>query len=110
VVRFNFFFILISVLDYLQDRAKGSTLYGFRGGPAGIMKCKYVELTSDYIYPYRNQVSILSYKFWSIMLEISIVVVRQLFICFNFTIFYAFRILSISGSFHANVFKCFFVK
>lgn len=45
------------MLDYLQDRAKGSTLYGFRGGPAGIMKCKYVELTSEYIYPYRNQVS-----------------------------------------------------
>ena len=44
------------VLDYLQDLAEGSTLYGFRGGPAGIMKCKYVELTSDYIYPYRNQV------------------------------------------------------
>lgn len=44
------------LIDYLQDRVKGSTLYGFRGGPAGIMKCKYVELTADYIYPYRNQV------------------------------------------------------
>nr|KJB67274.1 hypothetical protein B456_010G184300 [Gossypium raimondii] len=33
----------------------GSTLYGFKGGPAGIMKGKYVELTADYIYPYRNQ-------------------------------------------------------
>lgn len=42
--------------DYLQDRAEGSTLYGFRGGPAGIMKCKYVELNAEYIYPYRNQV------------------------------------------------------
>uniref|UniRef100_A0A9I9CRT7 Phosphofructokinase domain-containing protein n=1 Tax=Cucumis melo TaxID=3656 RepID=A0A9I9CRT7_CUCME len=41
--------------DYLQDHAKGSVLYGFRGGPAGIMKCKYIELTSEYIYPYRNQ-------------------------------------------------------
>jgi len=58
---FNFQFVnLILVIDYLQDRAKGSTLYGFRGGPAGIMKCKYVELTSDYIYPYRNQVYILA--------------------------------------------------
>lgn len=46
------------VLDYLQERTKGSKLYGFRGGPAGIMKCKYVELTSDFIYPYRNQVRI----------------------------------------------------
>lgn len=49
------------VVDYLQDRAKGSTLYGFRGGPAGIMKCKYVELTSEYIYPYRNQVRTFEY-------------------------------------------------
>jgi hypothetical protein len=46
----------IMCIDYLQDRAKGSTLYGFRGGPAGIMKGKYVELNSDFIYPYRNQV------------------------------------------------------
>ncbi|KAK4588472.1 hypothetical protein RGQ29_019462 [Quercus rubra] len=47
--------VISGIYDYLQDRAKGSTLYGFRGGPAGIMKCKYVELDSDYIYPYRNQ-------------------------------------------------------
>lgn len=43
-------------LDYLQQRASGSTLYGFRGGPAGIMKGKYVDLTAEFIYPYRNQV------------------------------------------------------
>ncbi|XVF27957.1 hypothetical protein REPUB_Repub14bG0153800 [Reevesia pubescens] len=47
--------VISGIFDYLQDRAKGSILYGFRGGPAGIMKCKYVELTADYIYPYRNQ-------------------------------------------------------
>ncbi|KAL5163660.1 Pyrophosphate--fructose 6-phosphate 1-phosphotransferase subunit beta [Glycine soja] len=47
--------VISGIFDYLQDLAEGSTLYGFRGGPAGIMKCKYVELTSDYIYPYRNQ-------------------------------------------------------
>ncbi|KAF8030244.1 hypothetical protein BT93_E2632 [Corymbia citriodora subsp. variegata] len=47
--------VIAGIFDYLQDRAKGSTLYGFRGGPAGIMKCKYVELTPEYIYPYRNQ-------------------------------------------------------
>ncbi|KHN27784.1 Pyrophosphate--fructose 6-phosphate 1-phosphotransferase subunit beta [Glycine soja] len=44
-----------NVISGIFDLAEGSTLYGFRGGPAGIMKCKYVELTSDYIYPYRNQ-------------------------------------------------------
>lgn len=43
-------------LDYLQERAKGSKLYGFKSGPAGIMKCKYVELSAEFIYPYRNQV------------------------------------------------------
>ncbi|MED6123960.1 hypothetical protein PIB30_054496 [Stylosanthes scabra] len=47
--------VISGIFDYLQERAKGSILYGFRGGPAGIMKCKYVELDSDYIYPYRNQ-------------------------------------------------------
>ncbi|KAB5533741.1 hypothetical protein DKX38_016827 [Salix brachista] len=47
--------VISGIYDYLQDRAKGSVLYGFRGGPAGIMKCKYVELNADYIYPYRNQ-------------------------------------------------------
>ncbi|XP_044496356.1 pyrophosphate--fructose 6-phosphate 1-phosphotransferase subunit beta [Mangifera indica] len=47
--------VISGIFDYLQDRAKGSVLYGFRGGPAGIMKCKYIELTPEYIYPYRNQ-------------------------------------------------------
>ncbi|KAL0310749.1 UNVERIFIED_CONTAM: Pyrophosphate--fructose 6-phosphate 1-phosphotransferase subunit beta [Sesamum angustifolium] len=47
--------VISGIFDYLQDRCKGSTLYGFKGGPAGIMKCKYVVLTSEYIYPYRNQ-------------------------------------------------------
>ncbi|XP_023520077.1 pyrophosphate--fructose 6-phosphate 1-phosphotransferase subunit beta-like [Cucurbita pepo subsp. pepo] len=47
--------VISGLFDYLQDHAKGSTLYGFKGGPAGIMKCKYVELTAEFIYPYRNQ-------------------------------------------------------
>ncbi|GAB4830805.1 hypothetical protein Ancab_004835 [Ancistrocladus abbreviatus] len=47
--------VICGIFDYLQSRAKGSIMYGFRGGPAGIMKCKYVELTSDFVYPYRNQ-------------------------------------------------------
>ncbi|XP_027184629.1 pyrophosphate--fructose 6-phosphate 1-phosphotransferase subunit beta-like [Coffea eugenioides] len=47
--------VISGIYDYLQDRCKGSTLYGFRGGPAGIMKCKYTVLNSEYIYPFRNQ-------------------------------------------------------
>ncbi|CAH8351936.1 unnamed protein product [Eruca vesicaria subsp. sativa] len=38
-----------------NECAKGSTFYGLKGGPAGIMKCKYVELNAEYIQPYRNQ-------------------------------------------------------
>lgn len=52
--------VISGIFDYLQDRAKGSVMYGFRGGPAGIMKCKYIQLSPDYIYPYRNQVSTFS--------------------------------------------------
>ena len=55
LIFFSFFFFCFLV-DYLETHVPGSTLYGFRGGPAGIMKCKYVELDSKFIYPYRNQV------------------------------------------------------
>ncbi|KAJ3694885.1 hypothetical protein LUZ60_000262 [Juncus effusus] len=47
--------VISGIFDYLQEKAKGSTIYGFKGGPAGIMKCKYVELTPEFVYPYRNQ-------------------------------------------------------
>ncbi|KAM7525256.1 hypothetical protein LguiA_015158 [Lonicera macranthoides] len=47
--------VISGIFDYLQDRCKGSTMYGFKGGPAGIMRCKYVVLTPEFIYPYRNQ-------------------------------------------------------
>ncbi|VAI84792.1 unnamed protein product [Triticum turgidum subsp. durum] len=47
--------VICGIFDYLQERAKGSTMYGFKGGPAGVMKGKYVELTTDFVYPYRNQ-------------------------------------------------------
>ncbi|XP_030459545.1 pyrophosphate--fructose 6-phosphate 1-phosphotransferase subunit beta-like isoform X1 [Syzygium oleosum] len=47
--------VISGIFDYLQEHTSGSKLYGFRGGPAGIMKCKYVELSSEFIYPYRNQ-------------------------------------------------------
>ncbi|XP_059451576.1 pyrophosphate--fructose 6-phosphate 1-phosphotransferase subunit beta-like [Corylus avellana] len=47
--------VISGIFDYLQERAKGSRVYGFKGGPAGIMKCNYVELSTEFIYPYRNQ-------------------------------------------------------
>ncbi|KAI5683268.1 hypothetical protein M9H77_04496 [Catharanthus roseus] len=47
--------VISGIFDYLLEQTKASTLYGFRGGPAGLMHCKYVQLTTDFIYPYRNQ-------------------------------------------------------
>lgn len=47
--------VISGIFDYLQERAKGSKMYGFKGGPVGILKFKYVELTSDVIDTYRNQ-------------------------------------------------------
>ncbi|KAL7584479.1 hypothetical protein Lser_V15G45656 [Lactuca serriola] len=47
--------VISGIFDYLQTRAHGSTMYGFKGGPAGIMKCKYVKLNGDIVYHYRNQ-------------------------------------------------------
>ncbi|XP_071722767.1 pyrophosphate--fructose 6-phosphate 1-phosphotransferase subunit beta-like [Rutidosis leptorrhynchoides] len=47
--------VISGIFDYLLERTKGSTMYGFKGGPAGVMKGKYVELTPDFVYPYRNQ-------------------------------------------------------
>ncbi|XWS30981.1 hypothetical protein CRYUN_Cryun23aG0037800 [Craigia yunnanensis] len=47
--------VIAGIFDYLQERTKESILYGFKGGPAGIMKCKYIKLTTELIYPYRNQ-------------------------------------------------------
>ncbi|PWA96382.1 endonuclease/exonuclease/phosphatase family protein [Artemisia annua] len=37
------------------NMTKDSTMYGFRGGPTGVMKGKYVKLTDEFVYPYRNQ-------------------------------------------------------
>nr|GEX20519.1 pyrophosphate--fructose 6-phosphate 1-phosphotransferase subunit beta [Tanacetum cinerariifolium] len=47
--------VISGIFDYLQKRTKDSTMYGFRGGPAGVMKGKYVKLTDEFVYPYRNQ-------------------------------------------------------
>lgn len=47
--------VIAGIFDYLQQNVPGSILFGFKGGPAGIMKGKYVEITSEFLYPYRNQ-------------------------------------------------------
>eukprot|EP01018_Ginkgo_biloba_P038831 Gb_36130 [translate_table: standard] len=47
--------VIAGIFDYMQDHTKDSTMFGFKGGPAGIMKCKYVEMTKEFVYPFRNQ-------------------------------------------------------
>ena len=47
--------VIAGFFDYLQTHAPGSVLYGFKGGPAGIMRNKVVEITPEFLYPYRNQ-------------------------------------------------------
>lgn len=47
--------VIAGMFDFLQERAPGSTLVGFLGGPAGIMNNKAVEITAEFLYPYRNQ-------------------------------------------------------
>lgn len=47
--------VIAGLFDYVQNNTKDSRLFGFKGGPAGIMKCKYVEMTREFVYPYRNQ-------------------------------------------------------
>uniref|UniRef100_A0A0D6R478 Pyrophosphate--fructose 6-phosphate 1-phosphotransferase subunit beta n=1 Tax=Araucaria cunninghamii TaxID=56994 RepID=A0A0D6R478_ARACU len=47
--------VIAGLFDYMQNNTKDSTLFGFKGGPAGVMKCKYVELTKEFVHPFRNQ-------------------------------------------------------
>ena len=47
--------VIAGMFDYLEKKAPGSVLYGFKGGPAGIMRNKWVEITGRMLYPFRNQ-------------------------------------------------------
>jgi pyrophosphate--fructose-6-phosphate 1-phosphotransferase len=47
--------VIAGIFDYLEEHAKGSILYGFRGGPAGIMRNKVVVITEEFLFPFRNQ-------------------------------------------------------
>ncbi len=47
--------VIAGIFDYLEEHAKGSILYGFRGGPAGIMRNKVMVITAEFLFPYRNQ-------------------------------------------------------
>ena len=46
--------VIIGILDALKKANKESTLYGFLGGPSGIVDDKAIEITSDFANDYRN--------------------------------------------------------
>ncbi|KAF8106788.1 hypothetical protein N665_0132s0001 [Sinapis alba] len=70
-----FMFMLVSALLYLPEwsfvgkeieercyspisleiTCRKLTFYGIKGGPDGIMKCKYLDLDAKYTQRYRNQ-------------------------------------------------------
>ena len=46
--------VIAGLFDALKKSNPDSKLYGFLGGPSGIIEGKYVEITSDFIDAYRN--------------------------------------------------------
>ncbi|KAI4965483.1 hypothetical protein ZWY2020_051945 [Hordeum vulgare] len=42
--------LIYDVFDYLHEHAKSSTMCGFKGGPASVMKGNYAELTTDFVH------------------------------------------------------------
>ncbi len=46
--------VIAGIFDGLKDANPNNKLYGFLGGPSGIIDGKYIELTSDIIDEYRN--------------------------------------------------------
>jgi diphosphate-dependent phosphofructokinase len=46
--------VIAGLYDALQELSSDSVLYGFRGGPGGILKEDIVEITSEMVAEYRN--------------------------------------------------------
>lgn len=46
--------VIAGLFDGIKAGNKDSKLYGFKGGPSGIIEGDYVEITSDFIDAYRN--------------------------------------------------------
>src|SRR5262249_40984987 len=47
--------VITGVFDALKILNPNSQVFGFLGGPSGIIENKYIELTSDKLTAYRNQ-------------------------------------------------------
>jgi len=46
--------VIAGIFDALKEADSNNKLYGFLGGPSGIMEGKYIEFSPDYIDRYRN--------------------------------------------------------
>ncbi|MBP5318463.1 MAG: diphosphate--fructose-6-phosphate 1-phosphotransferase, partial [Paludibacteraceae bacterium] len=46
--------VISGIFDGLKSMNKNCKLYGFLGGPSGLIDHKYIELTADIIDDYRN--------------------------------------------------------
>ena len=46
--------VIAGIFDALKQANPENKLYGFLGGPSGIIDGKYIELTEDIINAYRN--------------------------------------------------------
>ncbi|NLF82787.1 MAG: diphosphate--fructose-6-phosphate 1-phosphotransferase, partial [Candidatus Gastranaerophilales bacterium] len=46
--------VIAGIFDALKEANPENKLYGFLGGPSGIIDGKYMELTADYVQEYRN--------------------------------------------------------
>jgi len=46
--------VIAGLFDGLKSLNSGSRLYGFRGGPSGLVDNKYLEITEEFLADYRN--------------------------------------------------------
>eukprot|EP00475_Leptophrys_vorax_P023376 TRINITY_DN31_c0_g1_i1.p1 TRINITY_DN31_c0_g1~~TRINITY_DN31_c0_g1_i1.p1 ORF type:complete len:600 (+),score=183.77 TRINITY_DN31_c0_g1_i1:44-1801(+) len=46
--------VLTGLLDFIKRRNADSQVIGFLGGPSGLVKSRYMEITEDKIVPFRN--------------------------------------------------------
>lgn len=47
--------VIAGLFDALKQLNSNSTLYGFIGGPSGILENRKIEITAEFLVPYRNQ-------------------------------------------------------
>ncbi|WP_320130340.1 diphosphate--fructose-6-phosphate 1-phosphotransferase [uncultured Sphaerochaeta sp.] len=46
--------VISGLFDAMKEANKENHLYGFKGGPSGILEDSYIEITEEFLKPYRN--------------------------------------------------------